>query len=978
MPNIMSKVVHSVMARLALIVGAMGLMIGAAVYVSWTVFQSIAVQMTEMTDQRLPQLRTSASVTTATDETRALLTDILIAPDTDAIEILNTERTALMAQFNEALSGLPETQANAAQDVLSNAEAQLVALIDARLTENRAQQDAVETLGTAFDLANAVSARLEEATDNAFFDMTLSGEDAIASIDETLTNLVDRDFAQFQRVLSVQAEINLLTGLGLTLQQNGQSASRAITQDLARSSLDRLNSILASVEGTDELPDFYLSVAEATEAFDQAFSQQGRPPSANQILDLRVQVDSVLSPAVDDVYFNLVIGSDDAKSTTQTALTDVLQTDVAAMRDMAALDAGTKLFFSKALRAALARTPAELNLVQGALAEKAAIVRALLAGISDTDVATNVENLLSLADPATGIAAKRLAVFDAQVIAAAAAAEASGAVGTIGQTTASFSSAALDSIETTADNLGSSVDAAGEQIQQIAMAGMGLFLIAPFLVWLFVTRPLHRVTAVTERLASGDLSEIKGLKQNQGELGRLAKALFVFRENALQTIKMREEEKQREIRAREEEKAAEAKRLAEAEAQKQREQAQEEDARQRAEAERKKMIGDLSMSLGSVVSAASEGDFSRRVDVSFEDPELLGLAQSVNALIKSVDDGLAETARVLSRIADGDLTETMSGDFHGAFAGLQSNTNGMVHALKDLVGEITSSGDNLASSSSELRDTSDALSKQAEQNAASLEETSAALEQLTASIKQVSQNVADANDKASLASATAKSSGVVAADAADAINRISEASKEIGKVVTVINDIAFQINLLALNAGVEAARAGDAGRGFSVVASEVRQLSQRAGEAAKEISDVISKSDAAVSEGVAKVTNAQESLEQISESVIGVSHRIDQISSAIEEQVNGIGEINSAVAQIDTNTQKQAASFEEVTAASSLLSNEAHGLKRSTSRFKTGLENVEDPQIEVPSDEKRPNVQGPSLPAVQGNLATNLDEWDEF
>lgn len=978
MKQLTSKVFNSVMTRLALIVGAMGIMIGIMVFVSWTVFQSIAVQMQEMSEKKLPQLRAGSQVTTATDETRALLSEILIATTQEDVKALHQKNEAVLTGFRAALANLPPEQRTSAEALLTDAQQSLLALLQAREDEQVAELNAAETLKAAFANASAVSARLEEASDDALFEMTISGETATTSIDQTLTNLVEEDFAKFQAVLGIQSEVNLLTGLGMGLQNGRASTTRAIVEDLALSSISRLKTLLALIDDAPSLEDVSKSVRTSLETYERAFGGNGFVPSANDIAQLRLKIDGALSPAVDDVYFNLIIGSEEAKETSQAALMGLLKTEVAAMRQMAVLDAATKSYFSNALKIALSRDRVDLDLARASLAESESAVRALVDEKSSRDIVDEIEKLLALGQPETGIADMRARVFAAQEAAGIAANEASRAVTAIARETTAFSTDSVNSIQQTAEALGARVDAAGRQVSQIGLAGLIFVLVAPLFVWALVTRPLNKVTQVTERLANGDLSEIKGLKQNEGELGRLARALFVFRQNEIKSIEMREEEKRREQLALEEERAAEIARQAETEAQKKREKEQDEAARALAEAGRKKMISDLSASLGKVVNAASKGDFSQRVNASFDDDELVGLANNVNTLVGNVQHGVDVTGQALRRVAEGDLTELMQGDFHGAFKDLQSNTNDMINALKQLIGNISNSTVNLSASSNELRETSDALSKQAEQNAASLEETSAALDELTTSIKQVSGNVDEANSNAGQASETAKTGSAVAADAADAMNRISDASKEIAKVVTVINDISFQINLLALNAGVEAARAGEAGRGFSVVASEVRQLAQRAGDAATEIDDVIARSDQAVALGVEKVNDARESLEQIVQSAHGVSERIEQVSLAISEQVSGVAEINSSVAQIDGNTQKQAAAFEEVTATSAMLSQEAEGLKKSTTRFKThideeGKSNQAVAQLR-PTEPKRPTSSSVSF----GNLAEDRQGWSDF
>lgn len=456
-------------------------------------------------------------------------------------------------------------------------------------------------------------------------------------------------------------------------------------------------------------------------------------------------------------------------------------------------------------------------------------------------------------------------------------------------------------------------------------------IVASF-IWLdrSLGQRLTQLSAVMNRLLGGDLEAEPPTWRSTDEVGILRNSVDKLRDALLNQVKLERIAQQEKTEANEQRKAAETQKHEADAAREAAVQEREESNARAASAER------FAMEFSAVVEHASTGKFDQRIETQFEEPNLSALVQGTNTLMAEVEKGIAATVSAVAELAKGNLTKQMDGDFVGDFAHLQKNVNDMIASLISLIGDISTSGDNLASCSAELRDTSDMLSSQAERNAASLEETSAALDELSASIKQVSTNVSEARRNAEEARDTAQSSEKISSAAAAAMDRISGASKEITRVVGVINDIAFQINLLALNAGVEAARAGDAGRGFSVVASEVRQLAQRASEASKEIATVISQSDDAVSEGVTKVADAKSSLEAIAESVVKISQGVDEVSSAISEQSNGIEEITRAVSQIDQSTQKQAASFEEVTASSSLLANEAKALQQSTARFTTG------------------------------------------
>jgi len=161
-----------------------------------------------------------------------------------------------------------------------------------------------------------------------------------------------------------------------------------------------------------------------------------------------------------------------------------------------------------------------------------------------------------------------------------------------------------------------------------------------------------------------------------------------------------------------------------------------------------------------------------------------------------------------------------------------------------------------------------------------------------------------------------------------AISEIRESSVETSKIIKTIDEIAFQTNLLALNAAVEAARAGDAGKGFAVVAEEVRNLAQRSAEAAQNTSGLIEKSQEHAQHGVDVAHEVGEKLKQIKESSKSIETLISEIAAASDEQTHGIGQVNTAVTEMDKVVQSNAANSEETASAAQELTSLGEELNR--------------------------------------------------
>jgi methyl-accepting chemotaxis protein len=419
-----------------------------------------------------------------------------------------------------------------------------------------------------------------------------------------------------------------------------------------------------------------------------------------------------------------------------------------------------------------------------------------------------------------------------------------------------------------------------------------------------IARPLVSLKSALDEMQQGNFAQAIPAAPSPDEIGALSGALEIYRENALALEQNRRD----------------------------RELAMLADAEQAAHVQ--KLLGEVA----NIVADAREGNFSGKAQVGGMEGPLKELVEGINEINAVVDGATTEFAGALSAIAGGDLTNRIETAYRGRFADLKGAINETVDRLSDTVATIQTTSADVGLAAREINMGADDLSKRTEEQASSLEETAATTEELAASVKASAQASKDAARIADEAMQAAESGGAIAGQAVDAMARIETASQKISDIIRVIDDIAFQTNLLALNAAVEAARAGEAGKGFAVVASEVRTLAQRSGEAAKDISGLISSSNAEVGEGVKLVRQAGDQLARILAASQKVAATIADISAASGEQANGIDEMSQAVAHLDEMTQQNAALSEQSAASANSLSGRIEQLNALVATFRTNRE----------------------------------------
>ncbi|MGN0620581.1 MAG: methyl-accepting chemotaxis protein [Porcipelethomonas sp.] len=338
------------------------------------------------------------------------------------------------------------------------------------------------------------------------------------------------------------------------------------------------------------------------------------------------------------------------------------------------------------------------------------------------------------------------------------------------------------------------------------------------------------------------------------------------------------------------------------------------------------------VSLCDVAHEISQGNLNVEVKTSSNN-EIGTLAEALKETTENIRVYIKDISEHMESIASGDMTKDVTIDYVGNFSAIKDSIVNITNSLNNTLSTINIAAEQVNSGAEQVATAAQSLSQGATEQASSIQQLSSSIMSVSDQVSQNAKNVTVASGYVQESQNGIQNSNEHMQNMVSAMNEINESSSQISKIIKVIDDIAFQTNILALNAAVEAARAGAAGKGFSVVADEVRNLASKSADAVKQTTALIEGSISSVEKGTEIARETAKALENVKEQSEMVVETIKKIQDASNEQAEAINQITIGLEQISSVVQTNSATSQESAAASEELSGQAQMLQSEIAQF---------------------------------------------
>ncbi len=329
--------------------------------------------------------------------------------------------------------------------------------------------------------------------------------------------------------------------------------------------------------------------------------------------------------------------------------------------------------------------------------------------------------------------------------------------------------------------------------------------------------------------------------------------------------------------------------------------------------------------LGARLRTFAQGDLSSPFPESETEDEVADIVKEAQEMAKNLQLIIKDAGDLLDSMAEGNfaISTKIENKYVGDFELLKLAMRKMNRQINDTLHHVDEAAKQVSIGSSNMAQASQALAEGATDQAASVEEMQATIANITEGIQTAARHVEESYQQAQQYAAEADHSREEMEAMVDAMNRISETSQKIENIIAEIEDIASQTNLLSLNAAIEAARAGEAGRGFSVVAEQIRKLAEQSAQSAVDTRQLIEGSMQEVTEGNKAAERAAASMEEVVKGVKMIAESSKELSHISSEQAMAMEQAEAGITRISEVVQSNSASAQETSATSEELSAQA-------------------------------------------------------